>query len=227
MSTTAHITPGLTRVAAAALLVAGVASAAAGCGGEAGGCQVIATTMLADPEKSPQGMSGAEVLALAIAHETGFTWRRTLDGDNPTNADPEAMVTVAVTVERGEGAVRHVVSEQQGSTEEDAGCGASLYVPIRLRVTTSDGALDDVFAGDLVFGAELPGVAWITATFAFDELAGGLRPTMAGASGEVQVEFADPPRGWIAVRHEVRDDVSVSETWALAGHWGPVAPPEQ
>jgi hypothetical protein len=89
-----------------------------------------------------------------------------------------------------------------------------------------DGALNDTFTGDLVYGAERPGLPWISVEFAFDDLAGTLRPTVSGAAGEVYVEFGAEPRGWIAVRHETQDAIAASETWAMAGHWGDVPPPE-
>lgn len=209
-----RITARLAGVAAATL-----AFAVAGCVDTAE-CRVVETRTLADAEKSPQGTSGAEVLAMAMAHTAAFTWQLAPDGDNPTNGDPQAMVTVEVTVERAAGAVRHEVTEQVGSTEQDSGCGASLYVPVRLSITTSDGALQDAFTGDLVFGAERPGVAWFHAPFAFAELRGALRPTRAGSSGEVDVEFGAAPRGSIAVVHETREGNSAIEAWSMAGQWG-------
>ncbi|PCC72020.1 hypothetical protein SAMN02745121_08250 [Nannocystis exedens] len=198
----------------------------AACTPEGGRCEVVETKTLADDEASPQGMSALDVLALAQPHEAAFQWDLTADGDNPTNADPQVATSVSVTVERGPGDVRYVVTEQRGDTEEDAGCGPSLYVPIRLRIVTGDGALDDTFTGDLVYGAEKPGIAWITAAFAFDDLAGTLRPSVSGSAGEVHVEFGAEPRGWIAVRDETQGANAVTEAWAMAGHWGDVPPLE-
>ncbi|MBZ5711886.1 hypothetical protein [Nannocystis pusilla] len=209
----------LRRITAVAAVV--LASAGAGCA-DTSECRVVETRTLADAEKSPQGTSASEVLGLAMAHTGAFTWDLTPDGQNPTNGDPGAMLMVAVAVERAAGEVRHVVTEQVGSTEQASACGASLYVPVRLSITTSDAALQDEFAGDLVFGAERPGVPWIRVPFAFEELRGGLRPTRAGSSGEVYAEFGAAPRGWIAVLHEARADESAGEAWSMAGHWGDV-----
>ncbi|MCY1059558.1 hypothetical protein [Nannocystis sp. SCPEA4] len=199
-----------------------LAPAGAGCA-DTSECRVVESRTLADAEKSPQGTSASEVLGMAKAHTGAFIWDLTLDGQNPTNGDPEAMVTVEVAVERAAGKVRHVVTEQVGSTEQGSNCGANLYVPIRLAITTSDGSLHDEFAGDLVFGAERPGVPWIGVPFAFEELSGALRPTRAGSSGEVFAAFGPAPRGTIAVVHEAREDGSAIENWSIAGHWGDVS----
>jgi hypothetical protein len=209
----------LRRITVVAAVV--LAPAGAGCA-DTSECRVVETRTLADAEKSTQGTSASEVLWMAKAHTGAFTWDLTLDGQNPTNGDPEAMVTVEVAVERAPGKVRHVVTEQVGSTEQASACGASLYVPVRLSITTSDGSLHDEFAGDLVFGVERPGVPWIRVTFAFEELNGALRPTRAGSSGEVHAEFGAAPRGSIAVVHEAREDGSAIENWSMAGRWGDV-----
>ncbi|WP_434420077.1 hypothetical protein [Nannocystis pusilla] len=208
----------------AALLCLAILSPA--CSPEASSCEVVETKTLADDEASPQGMSALDVLAMAQPHQAAFLWDLTPDGENPTNADPHVATSVDVTVERGAGNVRYVVTEQHGDTEEDAHCGPNLYVPIRLKIVTGDGALNDTFTGDLVYGVERPGIPRISVGFAFDDLAGTLRPTVAGAEGEVYVEFGAEPRGWIAVRHESQDAIAASETWAMAGHWGDVPPPE-
>ncbi|WAS95124.1 hypothetical protein [Nannocystis punicea] len=196
------------------------------CSAGTSSCEVVESRTLADDEASPEGMSALDVLELTQPHLLALSWLRTPDGQNPTNADPDATVSVDVAIERAPGAVRHVVTEQTGSTEENAHCGANLYIPVRLTITTSDGALQDSFTGDLVHGAERPGAPWIIARFEFADLSGTLRPTAAGASGEVHVEFAAEPRGWIAVRDEVRGQDAVTESWVMAGSWGDVPPLE-
>jgi hypothetical protein len=223
MSSDRSSSPRLSHATTLALLCA--AGLLPACSAGASRCEVVESRTLADDEASPQGISALDVLELAQPHLFALSWVRAPDGQNPTNADPDAMVSVDVAIERAPGAVRHVVTEQTGSAEDDAGCGPNLYIPVRLRITTSDGALRDTFTGDLVHGAERPGVSWITAPFAFDDLSGTLRPTTAGASGEAHVEFTAEPRGWIAVLDEARGQDAATESWVMAGYWGNVPPP--
>jgi len=196
-----------------------------GCKSESGECQVVSSMTLTDDEKSPSGTSPAELLQLSKPENAAFLWDLGLDGSNPTNAGIEEEVSVAVTTERASGSAQYVVTEQVGNTEQDGNCGPSLHVPVRLSLTTSDGALEEAFEADLIL-RYATGVASFDSSFAFEDLNGWLTPVAAGADGEVHAEFGEEVRGWVAVVVTLTSDGAARENWTMAGHWGDVAPPE-
>jgi hypothetical protein len=197
----------------------------AACSDESEACEVVETQMLGDDEMSPEGVSGTEVLSMATPVALPFEWDANPSGEPPTNAMPGTTTEVNLALERGEGSVRRVVTEQVGTTEQNSSCGPTLFVPVRVRMTTVDGALDEVVEGDVAFGAALPGIPTFDATFAFDELVGWLRSTSADAGGELHAELGVGSRGWIGVTREESSGDSASEGWVMAGHWGEVLPP--
>jgi len=194
-----------------------------GCEAEGEICEVVERRTLADDEDSPEGMSALDVLALAEPSEPMFQWDLTQDNQEHTNADPEATVSINLQVERGAGDVSYLVTEQSGTNEVDGNCGASLSVPVRLHMSTSDGGLDEeVFEDNLVYEFRQTGTAWIKRDFDFESLNGWLRPIEERATGQVYAEFGNSERGWIGVQIVTRHDNSVSEGSELAGHWGDV-----
>lgn len=180
-------------------------------------CEEISEVDLADDEATPEGMTADDVIATtSTPHTAAFRWAAGL-----SNAVPADSTTVTVSVSRLPSPARHLVTEQVGNTEDDLDCGSSLIVPIRLRLETSDGALDDDFEADLVadLRSGVPSSAELFLDLDFDELAGTLRPIEPGF-GELFVRFGSSERGDLGLRVERRDGGNAVESFRSLGGWG-------
>jgi len=202
--------------------------------GDRDGCREVESRSLADDEASPEGMTPLEVLALAGEPlETPFTWRWGTAKDEPgvTNATDDAppgsdvTVSIRVRVERTSETARYVITTKAGNLRDQSSpnCGPEVHVPVRLHLTTSDGALAEVFEHDLIFemwrrDSGFPDVAIIESVFAFEDLNGWLEPSWEDGkiSGDLYAEFGDDKKGNIGISR-VRGN---EEGYDVAGYWG-------
>jgi hypothetical protein len=133
------------------------------------------------------------------------------------------MISISIASHGNEAS--YTRTRQTGTNEIALDCGETLTVPVSLRVTTADGALDETFETVLSYGAERPNVVWSDATFNFESLAGWLRADLTGVTGDLHgdfyVEFDGGERGWINVI-ETRKTSSgdYEERSESAGRWG-------
>ncbi|GEM_PF-3829899 len=199
-------------------MILGIAS----CAETGSTCEIIESRELRDDENSPEGVRGADVLALAGEPlEMPFTW---LPG--PSNATPSEDVTVSLRVERTAESVRYVVTTSPSAEDH---CGPAVHVPVRFYIETSDGGLAEVFERDLVYDllrSSLGGVHEVAAIergdFSFEDLQGWLRPTLEGGKifGDLYAQFGAEERGSIAVRQEIRTEDYGQERFEVLGEWG-------
>lgn len=200
-----------------------IACLGAACRSEPSMCREIENLVLRDDEPSPAGVSGHDVLSLISTELTdSFLWRSGI-----TNATAAANVTVQRTVYRTGDSVRFIESEQTGDNENDLGCGERLLIPVDIFVHTDDGALMDVFRGevnyDLAQGpvTETSGAS-LHVSFEFEDLVGWLEPSSAEAHGELNVLFGVHESGIVAsvVSTQNESDDAPTEHFEIAGSWG-------
>lgn len=128
-----------------------------------------------DAEVPELGFSAVPVRELAIGtYEAEVFWRR-----SQQIAYSPGVGTSVLTVEvEARDEVRFVESVHELSDDEsgpDDGCPDRLEVDARVRLSTADGALDEVF--DVPIAAKRPELVAITGERELDELEGGLRVT--------------------------------------------------
>jgi hypothetical protein len=179
-------------------------------------CEEISDVELADGEATHEGMTADDVMVMTnTPHVSPFAWTAEL-----SNAVADDSTTVMISVSRLTSPAHHLVTEQVGDTKQDENCGASLVVPIRLRLETSDGGLDDSFDGDLV--ADLRGGIPSSVSFFvdldYDELIGSVRPIESGA-GELSVRFGASEVGDLGLSTVRRDGGNVEEQFRSLGGW--------
>ena len=193
----------------------------ASCEGETNECKEVENIVLADDEATPEGAIGLDVLGLpGPAHQVSLTWH-----PGVTNAPTEMPVPLSVEVQRADGEVRYVVTEQVGTEESNLGCGPTLNVPVRLLLNTEDGALDDVFEGSLVYDTNRGPIGGsssvpLSIEFSFEDLAGWLELIGAPAVGELNAVFGFDERGTVAARRESSSSGNAVEEFEIAAHWG-------
>lgn len=197
-----------------------LAMAVSGCKEEGSFCEEVTNRVIEDDASTPDGFSAISVLEMVgSGHDALLTWRA-----NTTNAPSGASIDVSVVVERAADPARHVVTEQRGDTRDDLMCGAELRVPVAVEVRTGDGAIDDVFVGDLVHRPPF-GLSAFTSRFSYDELHGWLRPVapdpQAGEPlntwGELVIDFVNAS-GELGVFHEFKGQ-SAAELHEQAAVW--------
>ncbi|RPI64540.1 MAG: hypothetical protein EHM50_00505, partial [Lysobacterales bacterium] len=146
------------------------------CASKANSCEQVEEIELEDEEPSPDGPTGSEVLMLvSSSSQPTLEWQAGI-----TNAEA-GNTQLSMTFERNAASVRYSRSEQVGTGKADLGCGPHLLVPVIARVSTEDGALDEIFDAEIVYATDDGPVsaqssASMRVDFGFDEIEGWLQP---------------------------------------------------
>lgn len=110
-------------------------------------------------EQTPLGFSAADVLGWIEGTRTApLAWKAETDQSVASAisvAPEEGASSIELTIESGDGSIRFV-ERAAGSGGEDLpglACSDTLELDVRVQVTTANGALRDVFDGQMVMGA--------------------------------------------------------------------------
>lgn len=149
---------------------------------------------LALDERTPEGVTPAEVLAKAVgARDFTLNWVPDL-----TNAPSDSTTAHFELALRDVEPIEYIRTERNPDNNTDIGddCGPSLHIPATLTLSTDDGALDERFDEALVYdlrpdASPRPSVS---VAFDFDQLVGSLRvlATYPELEGQLVVELVDP-----------------------------------
>jgi hypothetical protein len=207
----------MSKMVTIARLIAGLA-AISGCASKSNSCEEVESVVLADDEESPDGSTGAQVLALAGQVEgMPLHWKGGI-----TNA--EGDTSLSLSFERTPSSVRFVRTEQVGTAKSDLGCGPQILVPVVVRMTTEDGALDESFESQIVYRTDdgpiaAQSIATIAIDFDYAELVGWLAPVaeLDGGGGEITTTVGATVQGQIGVVLDLDD----KERYEVAASWGP------